>query len=173
MRYLYCIINIIAISRPVPDAAEIKDATGRSVTVPDRVERLMASGPTAAVVLYVLAPEKMIGWPSAPRPNEREFILPAARDLPEFGRLTGRGDTANVEVVLQAKPDLIFDFGSVSPTLRVARRSGAGSRPAFRTCCSDGRLDQHCRLAARARRRVRRAASAPRRSRATSRRPTG
>ena len=76
----------------------------------------MAAGPTAAVVLYVLAPEKMIAWPSAPRPNEREFILPAARDLPEFGRLTGRGDTANVEVVLKAKPDLIFDFGSVSPT---------------------------------------------------------
>jgi hypothetical protein len=77
----------------------------------------------------VLAPEKMIGWPSAPRPNEREFILPAARDLPEFGRLTGRGDTANVEVVLKAKPDLIFDFGSVSPTFaslaeRVQQQTG-------------------------------------------------
>jgi len=86
------------------------------VRIPDRIERVMAAGPTAAVILYVLAPEKMIGWPSAPRPNEREFILPAARDLPEFGRLTGRGDTANVEIVLKAKPDLIFDFGSVSPT---------------------------------------------------------
>ena len=51
---------------------------------------MMAAGPTAAVVLYVLAPEKMIAWPGAPRPNEREFILPAVRDLPEFGRLTGR-----------------------------------------------------------------------------------
>src|SRR5262249_45713615 len=55
-------------------------------------------------------------WPSAPRPNEREFLLPAARDLPELGRLTGRGDTANVEVVLKARPDLVFDFGSVTPT---------------------------------------------------------
>ena len=58
----------------------------------------------------------MIGWPSAPRPNEREFILAPARDLPEFGRLTGRDDTANVEIVIKAKPDLVFDFGSVSPT---------------------------------------------------------
>jgi iron complex transport system substrate-binding protein len=98
------------------EAAQFQDATGRTVTVPDRVERVLASGPTAAVVLYVLAPEKMIGWPSAPRPNEREFILPAVRDLPEFGRLTGRGDTANVELVLKARPDVIFDFGSVSPT---------------------------------------------------------
>jgi len=30
---------------------------------------MMAAGATAAVVLYVLAPEKMIAWPGAPRPN--------------------------------------------------------------------------------------------------------
>ena len=76
----------------------------------------MAAGPPAAVVLYVLAPEKMIGWPAAPRPNERDLLLPAVRNLPELGRLTGRGDTANIEVVLTAKPDLIFDFGSVTAT---------------------------------------------------------
>jgi hypothetical protein len=68
---------------PTVGAAEFQDATGRTVTVPDRVERVLASGPTAAVVLYALAPEKMIGWPSAPRPNE--FILPVVRDLAEFG----------------------------------------------------------------------------------------
>jgi iron complex transport system substrate-binding protein len=109
--------------------------------VPDRVERVLASGPTAAVVLYVLAPEKMIGWPSAPRPNEREFILPAVRDLPEFGRLTGRGDTANVELVLKAQPDVIFDFGSVSPTFtslatRVREQTG------IPYLLYSGRLDQ-------------------------------
>ena len=135
----YC-IGVIA-----RHAADVKDATGRTVTVPDRVERLMAAGPTAAVVLYVLAPEKMIGWPSAPRPNEREFILPAARDLPEFGRLTGRGDTANVEVVLKAKPDLIFDFGSVSPTFvslaeRVQQQTGIPVSAVQRPARPDRRL---------------------------------
>jgi iron complex transport system substrate-binding protein len=117
------------------------DATGRTITVPDRVERVMAAGPNAAVPLYVLAPDKMVGWPSAPRPNEREFILPAARDLPEIGRLTGRGDTANVEVVLKAKPDVIFDFGSVSPTYaslaeRVNQQTG------IPYLLVDGRLDK-------------------------------
>jgi iron complex transport system substrate-binding protein len=34
-----------------------------------------------------------------------------------LGRLTGRGNTANVEVVLQAKPDFIVDYGTVSTTL--------------------------------------------------------
>jgi iron complex transport system substrate-binding protein len=88
-----------------------------------------------------LAPEKMVGWPSAPRPNEREFMLPATRDLPELGRLTGRGDTANVEIVLKAKPDLIFDFGSVSPTFaslatRVQEQTG------IPYLLFNGRLDQ-------------------------------
>ena len=96
-------------------AAEIEDATGRR-TVPDRIDRVMAAGPPASVVLYVLAPEKMIGWTAAPRPNEKPLLVPAVRDLPELGRLTGRGDTANVEVVINAKPDLILDFGTVNPT---------------------------------------------------------
>jgi len=122
-------------------AREVEDATGRRIVLPDQVTRVMAAGPTAAVVLYVLAPGKMIAWPSAPRPNEREFILPAVRDLPELGRLTGRGDTANVEVVLKARPDVIFDYGSVSPTFsslaaRVQEQTG------IPYLLIDGRLDR-------------------------------
>ncbi len=44
-------------------ARELDDATGRHVALPERVERVMAAGPSAAVVLYVLAPGEMIGWP--------------------------------------------------------------------------------------------------------------
>ena len=144
-RMLRCVI-VLAIAGVMSSGAgardrEFVDATGRKVEVPERVQRVMAAGPTAAVVLYVLAPDKMVGWPSAPRPNEREFILPAARDLPELGRLTGRGDTANIEVVLKAKPDLVFDFGSVTPTFaslaeRVQDRTG------LPYVLIDGRLDQ-------------------------------
>ena len=50
-------------------------------------------------------------------------------DLPELGRLTGRGNTANVEVVLKAKPDLIVDVGSTAATFasladRVQQQTG-------------------------------------------------
>ena len=33
-----------------------------------------------------------------------------------LGRLTGRGGTANLEVVLATRSDLIFDYGSLAPT---------------------------------------------------------
>jgi iron complex transport system substrate-binding protein len=38
------------------------------------------------------------------------------RSLPVIGRLTGRGNTANLETVIAAKPDLIVDFGTISNT---------------------------------------------------------
>jgi iron complex transport system substrate-binding protein len=68
------------------------------------------------VLIYALAPDKLAGWSRALRPEERDYVLPAVRDLPETGRLTGRGDTASLEVMLAAEPDLILDYGSTGGT---------------------------------------------------------
>ncbi len=97
-------------------AATVADGAGRAVPVPARVERVFPAGPPAAIFLYTLAPEFLLGWPRANRPAEREFLLPDIGGRPEVGRLTGRGNTANLEVVLALKPDLILDVGSVNPT---------------------------------------------------------
>jgi iron complex transport system substrate-binding protein len=97
-------------------AASVIDGAGRAVPMPARVERVFPAGPPAAILLYTLAPELLIGWPRANRPEEREFLLPNIGSRPEVGRITGRGNTANLEVVLALKPDLILDVGSVSPT---------------------------------------------------------
>jgi iron complex transport system substrate-binding protein len=94
----------------------VVDSAGRKVEVPDRIERVMAAGPPASVLLTILAPEKLVGWNRKPLPEELPFLPAVARNLPEIGRLTGRGGTANLEVVIAAKPDLIIDFGSVSGT---------------------------------------------------------
>lgn len=99
-----------ALSRPFTDAA------GRTVELPDRIERVLAAGPPAAVLLYTLAPDRMAGWVSAPRAEALPFLEPRTRTLPAYGRLTGRGGNANVESVLAARPDLIVDSGSLGPT---------------------------------------------------------
>jgi iron complex transport system substrate-binding protein len=101
---------------PAARAATVTDGAGRSVPVPARVERVFPAGPPAAIFLYTLAPELLLGWPRANRPQEREFLLPDVGGRPEVGRITGRGNTANLEVVLALKPDLILDVGSVNPT---------------------------------------------------------
>jgi iron complex transport system substrate-binding protein len=43
-------------------------------------------------------------------------MLPDICTRPEVGRITGRGNTANLETVLALKPDLILDVGSTSAT---------------------------------------------------------
>src|SRR6201997_1623583 len=97
-------------------AASVTDGAGRVVPVPARVERVFPAGPPAAIFLYTLAPQLLIGWPRANRPEEREFLLPDVGGRPEVGRITGRGNTANLEVVLALKPDLILAVGTISDT---------------------------------------------------------
>jgi len=94
----------------------VVDGAGRRVAVPARVERVFPAGPPAAILLYTLAPELLLGWPRANRAQEREFLLPGIGERPELGRLTGRGNTANLENVLALKPDLIVDAGSTRQT---------------------------------------------------------
>lgn len=97
-------------------AGTVTDAAGRAVPIPDKVTRVFPAGPPAAITLYTLAPDLLLGWPRANRPEEREFLLPDIGARPEIGRITGRGNTANLEVVLALKPDLIVDIGSTDGT---------------------------------------------------------
>src|SRR5215831_11169106 len=93
-------------------AATVTDSAGRAVPVPAQMERVFPAGPPAAIFLYTLAPQLLLGWPRANRPEEREFLLPDVGARPEVGRITGRGNTANLESVIALKPDLILDIGS-------------------------------------------------------------
>jgi iron complex transport system substrate-binding protein len=92
----------------------VRDGANRAIAIPPRVTRVFPAGPPAAIVLYTLAPDLLLGWPRANRPEEREFLLPDIGARPELGRLTGRGNTANLEVVLSLRPDLILDVGTIS-----------------------------------------------------------
>ena len=83
-------------------AATVTDAAGRAVPIPDKVERVFPAGPPAAILLYTLAPDLLLGWPRANRPEECVYMLPDICARPEIGRITGRGNTANLEVVLES-----------------------------------------------------------------------
>ena len=109
---------MLAGAAPAADTRTATDSAGRRVEVPARVERVYAAGGPATIFLYTLAPAKMLGWTRAPGPEERAFVPARYAELPTLGRLTGRGNTANVEVVLAARPDLIFDYGSLTETYR-------------------------------------------------------
>ncbi|HZO04164.1 MAG TPA: ABC transporter substrate-binding protein [Burkholderiales bacterium] len=95
----------------------VVDASGREIRPPAKVERVYAAGPPASMLVFAIAPDKLTGWTRAMRPSEAQYLPERYAALPELGRLTGRGNTANVEVVLRAKTDLIADVGSTGPSL--------------------------------------------------------
>jgi iron complex transport system substrate-binding protein len=107
---------LTALATPARAAGTVTDSAGRAVKIPDRVARVFPAGPPAAITLYTVAPDLLLGWPRANRPEEREYLLPDVGARPEIGRITGRGNTANLEAVLALKPDLIIDIGSTDAT---------------------------------------------------------
>lgn len=94
-------------------AGEITDATGRTITVPGPVARVAVAGPPAEVLMYVLAPDLMMGWlrqaPNSP------FITEQAKKLPAVGGVPPAGRFADVSGVLKASPppQFILDYGEV------------------------------------------------------------
>ena len=90
------------------------NSVGRPVILSGTVARVMAAGPPASMLIYALAPDAIVGWVPQPPPDAKPFLLPAARDLPASGRLTGSGETIDAERIKSLKPDLIVDFGSTS-----------------------------------------------------------
>jgi iron complex transport system substrate-binding protein len=94
-------------------AAEVTDATGRTVQVPDRIAHVVPAGPPAAVLLEAVAPDLMVGWPSPMSDDARAILAPEVAKTSQIPRLTGREDVSQKIKALQ--PDLIIDYGTVSP----------------------------------------------------------
>jgi iron complex transport system substrate-binding protein len=107
-------LSAALIAPPAARAASVTDAAGRAIAIPDKVERIFPAGPPAAILLYTLAPDLLLGWTRSPTPVQCEFLGSGACDKPEVGRLTGRGNTTNLEVLLKLKPDLILDIGTIN-----------------------------------------------------------
>jgi iron complex transport system substrate-binding protein len=113
-------------------AAEFVDSAGRHVVLPARVERVMPAGMAAAVLIFSLAPAKLVGW-NRPLSRAQRAYLPAkyAR-LPVVGELFRSNPAAAAAEVARWHPDLIIDSGVVTPqAAAMADRIGAQTRTPY------------------------------------------
>jgi iron complex transport system substrate-binding protein len=95
------------------NARSVVDATGRTVEIPDRIERVMPAGQPAAVLLYTIAPEKMIGWPHSPGPAAKSLLGASFAELPALPPLV-RDGKVQTEQIQATRPDVILDYGSTA-----------------------------------------------------------
>ncbi|HYB08624.1 MAG TPA: ABC transporter substrate-binding protein [Alphaproteobacteria bacterium] len=123
----------------------VTDSAGREVKIPPKVDRVFVAGPPAAVVVYTLAPEKLVGW-TAPLSDEKKALMPKEyAALPVVGRLTGSNGNAIIDEVAARHPDIILDVGDVD-----ARYFALADRVQERTgvpyILMDGRLTKTAKL---------------------------
>ncbi len=79
-RTLLAGLGATALTSQFAYAAKVKDATGREIQTPDKVTRVFPAGPPAAIMLYTLAPDLMLGWTRTPSPAEKEFLTARRRN---------------------------------------------------------------------------------------------
>ena len=96
-------------------AATFVDATERYVIVPDYIGRIMTVSPPADVLVFVLAPEKLVGW-STPLTRAQRAYLPAkfAR-IPTVLGAASPNPAETAQAVARVRPDLVIECGPVSP----------------------------------------------------------
>jgi len=107
----------------------VTDSAGRKVAVPAKIDRVFAAGSPAAITLYTIVPDKLAGWPDVVSEEAKRYLPAKYAALPITGRLTGRANTANVESVLAARPNIVVDTGTIAPIYasladRVQEQSG-------------------------------------------------
>lgn len=139
-RSIFYAIAALSLCATSGAARDVSDSAGRNVDVPERVERVFAAGAPAAVAIVVLAPDKLLGWPVRLRDGSKPFLSPRLAALPELGRLTGRGDTANLEVVIASKPDVVVDYGTVAATY-ISLADRVQSQTSIPVVLVDGRFE--------------------------------
>ncbi len=87
----------------------LTDMLGRSITVPQPVNRVLSTAPPTTIAVYVLAPDKLIGVNFDPNKQNGNVYMPAQyRALPNIGGWFGK-QTGNFETFVSMNPDIILD----------------------------------------------------------------
>ena len=87
------------------------DSCAREVTVPADIQKIAVSGPLAQIVVFAIAPDKMVGVANAWDESAKAYFDAKYLELPLLGQLYGGKGELNLETLLAAAPDVVIDVG--------------------------------------------------------------
>lgn len=87
------------------------DSCGREVTVSADIQKIAVSGPLAQMVVFAIAPDKMVGVANAWDESAKSYFDAKYLELPLLGQLYGGKGELNLETLLAAAPDVVIDVG--------------------------------------------------------------
>lgn len=91
----------------------VTDDLGRSVEIPNVINRVSPTGQLSQLIIYSAYPEKMVGWSQKLSANAMKYFDPAISSLPFFGTFYGVKANLNKEALMIADPELIIDIGEI------------------------------------------------------------
>ncbi len=97
---------------------EVLDDAERTVEVPGEITRIAPSGAVATMFLMTIAPDMLVGLSESPDGDRAKYFPEETRDLPAFGQFYGSKPNLNMEALLGADPQVIFDIGDKKPTVK-------------------------------------------------------
>ena len=95
------------------ESREITDMAGRTMTVPTEIESVFSTGSVAAIYLYTIVPDRLLGWNYELNDIEKSIILDEYETLPNFGM----GDSVNYEAVIEANPTIALNVGTINDAM--------------------------------------------------------
>lgn len=114
IRHLFALAlsSSLSIGAAVAQTAFTDDA-GRSVVLPQRIERVFAAGAPADVLLYTLVPDKLPARNQMPREAALELMPPEYRTPRQIVNLPERDDPRYDAELLALDADVYVDYGTI------------------------------------------------------------
>ena len=131
------VLMLLSLAASVSAEREFVDSTGRTVIVPDEIEKVAVSGPMTQIILFALCPEKFVGISNAWDETAALYLPAEYYELPLLGQLYGGKGELNLETLLASGAQVVLDVGEAKksikdPGSRTDLRCAPGTgRPAF------------------------------------------
>ena len=105
-------------SEPAATTQIFVDDLGREVELPANITRIAPSGSNAQVIVFQIAPEKLVGLATKLSGDELSIYPSYTHDLPAFGTLYGKKANLNKETLILANPEVIIDVGDIKGSVQ-------------------------------------------------------
>jgi len=125
------------------------DSAGRQVELPAAIDRIAPSGPMAQIVLFSLAPEKLVCISTEWSGAASGYFDTAYLQLPVTGQLYGSKGTLNLEELSAAEPQLVIDIGEAKDSIAAdmdALQAQLGTPVVFIEATTAGMADAYLML---------------------------
>lgn len=93
------------------------DSCGRTVEIPQEVDRVAVTGAASQLVMFTFAPERLVGLSTALDDSQVRFFGAEYAELPVLGQIYGTKGNLNKEALAAAAPELIVDIGEAKGTI--------------------------------------------------------